>query len=328
MTQAAINAPAPAAPQASDAPVELGGTVEQRADAIFPEVFDDGEDGGDSESTEAAVAAPPAAPDQLAQDRAARRAKALEELNAKTRNAVDSKAAQREAEQLRRQLQAERDRAANLVDVSGLTPTQILELGQRAGHAPKTMAEALAAAAGNPEILAAHAARRAVDPELAALKQSNEALKAQLEGYIQQQNTQSEQQAEDSAHGQLAAFTTQNAPTSPYAASFLKAYGPEEYRKVVEHVMPNVVGGGPQGVLDEVEDFLLARHKALGVWSPAQAAPQRTQANPPRIPGPATQAPTHVTNSLAQQRSSVVDEEAALQDLPYEERASVIFRRH
>lgn len=325
-------------------PTELGGTVEARADAIFgPDVYDDGEGGDDVDGAvdgdpPAPAPAPPAAEktaEQLAADRKARRDATLAELKAKTRAGVDSKTAQRRAEELERQLQQERADRSVLVDPRKLTPLQILELGQVAGHTPASIAEALKQAKENPEYVATHAARKAVDPELAALRQQNHELSTKVETFLQQQQRMQVEAEERAAYGQLADFTMQNASTAPYTASFIKTAGADKFRKTVEHVIEQglVVGGGPQAVIDAVEDFLIAEHgtlrQQLEAWNPTAAAgPQRTQANQPRSLGTATQAPTHVTNSLAQQRSSVVDEEAALQDMPYEERASFIFRRH
>ena len=327
---------AAAAPQqttTNEAPGELSGSVEERANAIFPDVFDDGEDGtepAESPDGEPAAAAPPtpSTPDQQAAERKARRDAALAELKAKTRAGVDAKADRHRSQELERQLQQERQARAGLVDPRQLTPLQILELGQLAGHTPAAIAEALKQAKENPEYAATNAARKAVDPELAELRQRNSALESKVETFLQQQEHARVAQAEEAAHTQIASFASANAATSPYAASFLKAYGPDQFRKIVEHVLPDVVGGGEQGVLDAVEDLLVERHKQIGAWNPtAAAAPQRSQANPPRLSGTATQAPTHVTNSLAQQRSSVVDEEAALEAMPYEERSAFLFRR-
>jgi hypothetical protein len=327
-TITAPTAPTQQAPEAGapGAPEELGGSVEERANALFgPDVIDDGSDEGD-ETSEAAPAAPdaPKTEEQLIAERKARRAADLEALKAKTREGVDAKSARSEVEQLRRQIEQERQARAGLVDPRGLTPLQILELGQMAGHDPQQMAEALKAARDNPE----YAVRKVVDPEIQRLHQQLAQERAQRERFEQQYHSAQEQAAEQHAQQQMVTFASENAATSPYTASFLKAYGPEEFATVIAHVLPNVAGTGPQAVLDEVEDFLLSRHKSLSAWTPtAAAAPQRTSANQPRSLGAATQAPTHVTNQLAQQRSSVVDEDAALQDMPYEERASLIFKR-
>lgn len=334
----AATATTPITPQGitAEAPsVEEGLTVEQRADLIFPEAFDDGEEGeegGIAEADPAAAKAAPAAektPEQLAADRKARRDADLAALKAKTREGVDAKSARSEVETLRRQIEHERQQRAGLVDPRQLSPLQILELGQHAGHSAADIAEALKAARENPEYAATHAARKVVDPEIAQLRQQLAQERQQREQFQAQYHSAQERAEEQAAHQTMVTFAGENAATSPYTASFLKAYGPDELATIITHVLPQVAGTGPQAVLDEVEDFLLARHKSLSAWTPtAAAAPQRTQANPPRSLGTATQAPTHVTNQLAQQRSSVVDEDAALQDMPYEERASLIFKRH
>jgi hypothetical protein len=319
----------------NEAPAELSGSVEERADAIFgPAVFDDGSDGdetaeaGATEAPAAAPAPPAESPveDANAKARAERRAK-LAELNAKTRANVDSRAAQREAEQLRQQLAEANARLASRVDPNELDALQIIELGmkRREPIPPAQMAEAIKKAGGSPELVAQMAARQAVDPVVAKLASELQAARADIEAFKQSQQSARAQAEEDAAHQSFAAYTQQNVSTSPLAARFLEQHGPAEFRRLTEGATQDLPPGvGAQAVLDEIEDRLTA----LGKIYAAPAAPQRTQANPTRPLGTATQAPTHVTNSLAQTRSSVVDEEAALQDMPYEERASFIFRRH
>lgn len=338
MNEATITAPQQTqTPQAAEAPAEEL-TVEQRADALFgPDVTDDGEDVAATEEAAPAEAAPAAekTPEQLAAERKARRDATLADLKAKTREGVDAKSARSEAESLRRQLERERQERAGLIDPRGLTPLQILELGQQAGHTPAQIAEALKAARENPELAAAHAARKVVDPEIQQLRQQLYQERQERERFEQQYRTAQERAEEDAAHQTMVSFASENAATAPYSSSFIKAHGAGKFRKAVEHVLSEgmVVGAGSQAVLDAVEDFLIEEYRTtqqgLSAWTPtAAAATQRTQANNPRSLGTATQAPTHVTQSLAQQRSSVVDEEAALQDLPYAERAAAVFRRH
>ena len=317
-----------------EAPEELGGSVEERADALFgPNIIEEDEGAEGTEEAPAVAAAPAAekTAEQLAADRKARRDADLAALKAKTREGVDAKTARSEVETLRRQIEQERQARAGLVDPRGLTPLQILELGQLAGHAPDSMVEALKAAKDNPE----YAVRKVVDPEIQQLRQQLHQERQQREQFENQYRAAQERAEEDRVHQEMVTFASENAPTAPYSASFLKAFGPGKFRSAIEHVLEQgrVVGSNQQAVLDAVEDFLIEEHRTtqqgLSAWMPtAAAAPQRTQANHPRLSGTATQAPTHVTNQLAQQRSSVVDEDTDLQELPYEERASVIFKRH
>lgn len=323
---------APAAAPA-EAPEELGGSVEERADALFgPNIIEEDEGAEGAEGAPAVAAAPdaPKTEEQLAADRKARRDADLAALKAKTREGVDAKTARSEVETLRRQIEQERQARAGLVDPRGLTPLQILELGQLAGHAPDSMVEALKAAKDNPEF----AVRKVVDPEIQQLRQQLHQERQQREQFENQYRAAQERAEEDRVHQEMVTFASENAPTAPYSASFLKAFGAGKFRSAIEHVLEQgrVVGSNQQAVLDAVEDFLIEEHRTtqqgLSAWTPtAAAAPQRTQANHPRSLGTATQAPTHVTNQLAQQRSSVVDEEAALQDLPYAERSALVFKR-
>jgi hypothetical protein len=305
-------------------------SLDERIDSVFGPSDPAGE--GGSPPPPASDAASPAgseASDPLAQARAERRAK-LAELNAKSRAQVDAKTAVREAEQLRKQLadaEARTKAYESYVDPSKLTKEQFFDLAaQNPNLTAQELGSWLREQMADPSQAAVRAARSAVDPEIARLQAKLDETSKKLESFVEQQQTVQQRAAEDSAHQQLAAFTAENAATSPYAASFLQAYGPEEFRKVVEAVLPNVVGGGAQAVLDDVEDLLLSRHKQLTAWNPgASPANQRPQATIPRTNHAAAQAPTHVTNTLAQQRSSVVDEAAELAKMSLEERAAIAF---
>lgn len=262
------------------------------------------------------------AEDPLAKGRAERKAK-LAELNARSRAAVDARAAQREAETLRQQLAAANARASGLVDPTKLDPIKIIELGQRAGHSPAAIADALKSAMGSPELVAAHAARTAVDPVVAQLQTQLQSALERIESFEQTQQSAHQAAQERQALESFASFTQESAPTSPLAARFLAQHGAEEFRNLTmgaAQALPP--GAGPQALLDEIEDRLTELGK---LYSAAPAAPQRPQANPPRTNTAAAQAPTHVSNTLAQQRSSVVGEDAAFARMSLAERAAFLF---
>lgn len=301
-------------------------TVEQRADALFGASEAAG-DAGSTPTPSADTASPaaseaPKTPEQLAAERAERRKQTLADLNARRRASVDASSAQRQVAQLQQQLAEAQQRMGAMVDPTQLDPLRIIELGQRAGHTPAQMVEAIKNAMGSPELAAAHAAKQAVDPVVAKLQQQLSDALGRISAFEQRQQASQIEAAENAAHEQFAAFAQQNANVSPLAARFLEHAGAQEFRKLVEGAAqalpPNA---GPQALLDEIEDRLTD----LGKLYAAPAAPQRTSANPTRMQGTAAQAPTHVTNTLAQQRSHVVPEGAELENLSLEERAALLF---
>ena len=313
--------------QTSDTTVNGAGVVvpslEQRAADAFGALEPVGEEGATSTPTDAASPADSSAPttdaDPIAKARAERRAK-LAELNARQRNTVDARHAQREAQELRRQLEEANARAASLVDPTKLDPLKLVELGQRAGHSPAQIAEAIRNAMGSPELAAAHAAKQAVDPVVAKLSNDLQAALARIDAFERHQATSQQEAQERALVQEFAGFTAQNAATSPLAARFLESQGVDEFKKLVmgaADALPQ--NAGPQALLDEIEDRLTEFGKLYA------NTPQRTQANPPRTTHAAAQAPTHVTNTLAQQRSGVVDEGENWARMSLDERAARLF---
>lgn len=302
-------------------------SLDERLDSVFGPADAADEVGQPSPPPEGqASPAASAEPDALAKARAERRAK-LAELNAKSRSAVDAKAALRENEMLRRKLAETEERSkayATYVDPKKLSKEQFFALAsQNPELSPQELGNWLREQMADPSAIATSAAKRAVDPEIAALKQANEELRKELTGFIAKQQTVAEQAQERVALEQFAGFAHQNAQTSPLAARFLEHHGIEEFHALTmgaaEALPPNA---GPQALLDEIEDRLTELGK---IYAAGPAANQRPQATTPRPNPAAAQAPTHVTNSLAQQRSGVVDGSAQLAKLSLIERANLAF---
>lgn len=313
-------ATATAAPTTPQAP-PTGASVEERAADIFGEA-----PGAAPTSPEApAVAAPPAPElDAAAKARAARR-EALAQAQQRERERVDATTAMRERDDLRRKLAEAEEKSkayATHIDPKKLTKEQFFALAEQNPElTPQELGEWLRERMANPEAAAAKAARSAVDPELAKLREELAAIRAENEQYRQQQQTTAAEAAEQAAAEQFFAFTQSNAASAPLAHRFLEAHGTEEFLKLALSAAQYVPEhAGPQAILDEVEERLTA------LVSPyTTASPQRSPATPPSPNLAPAKAPTNVSNTLAQQRSSVVDEAADLARLSVEERAARIF---
>lgn len=310
---------APTAPAAPSAPIA---SVEERA----ADIFGDAPAPGAPTSPEPAAPAAPAAPelDAAAKARAARR-EALSQAQQRERERVDATTAMRERDDLRKRLTEAEERSkayASHVDPKKLTKEQFFALAEQNPElTPQELGEWLRERMANPELAAAKAARNAVDPELATLRQQVAEQKAALEAFQQQQAANASQAEEQRAATEFFAFTQTNASSAPLSSRFLETHGGEEYLKLALSAAQYVPEhAGPQAILDEVEERLTA------LVSPyITASPQRTQATPPSSNLAPAKAPTNVSNTLAQQRSSVVDESADFARLSLEERASRLF---
>lgn len=323
-----VNQAPAAAPTSQPTAPSYEASFEERSAALFGTSETAGEPGASSVAP--ADAASPAAsvePDAVTKARQERRAQ-LEKLRAEERAKVDSMSAIRERDELRRQLQEERERAkayATHIDPTKLTKDQFFELASKNPDlSPQELGEWLRERMANPEAAAAQAAKRAVDPELAQLKRLVEEQKAQIDSFMQTQQQSHAEAVERQAAEQFYAFTRENAAIAPTSASFLENFGPDEFYKLA-HRAAQVVPphAGPQAILDEIEENLSRLAKVY--TAPSAGQQQRRQA--PLTPSSAAaQAPTHVTNSLAQQRSSVVDEDKDWASLSFEERSARVFR--
>jgi hypothetical protein len=301
------------------------GVVIKSYDERVAEAFGEKTPDAPAPATPASPAAPE--PDENAKARAERRA-ALEKLKTDERGRVDAMAAIRERDQLRAELQAEREKSKayeRYVDPTKLTKDQFFALAeQNPDLSPKDLGEWLRERMANPEVAAVQAATRVVDPKLSALEKKLADQQAIIDQFMTSQQ-QEKANAEERAYAQqFMAFTRENAATSPYAAWFLQEHGADEFYTVASNAAGSVPPhAGPQAILDEVEEILI---RAYGKRPPETGVSQRRQASPTQQNPAAAQAPTHVSNSLAQQRSSVVDEETEWAALPFEERSARLFR--
>lgn len=326
MTQQASAPAAPASPGPSDngTGVTVGPSLEERSAAAF------------GLSDPAAEAGTPALPDAstagsvdldaAATARAERRAK-LDQLRNEERGRVDAMAAIRERDELRAKLatlEASSKESAGRVDPRKLTKAEFFALAeQNPDLTPHELGEWLRERMANPELAAANAAQRAVDPKLSALEQKLADQQKVIDSFLQSQESAKEEAAEAAAARELFAFTTDNAATSPYSARFLAKHGEGEFLKLAQRAVQDVPpGAGAQAILDEIEENLAQ----LGhIYTADPATPQRRQA-PPQSQYVAAQTPTTVSNTLAQGRSSVVDEDESWAALPFEERSARLFR--
>lgn len=319
---------APAAPEANGSGVTVIPSLEERSAAAFGS--SDAADEAAPAASPPAGDASPAAPvetDAASKARAERR-EAFKRLQEEERARVDAMAAIRERDELRQKLAALESQAktqpANVVDLDSLDEEKFYAIAEKAKVNPTRFYEWLRERMANPELAAAQAATRAVDPKLAALEKQNAELRARIDAWEQQQQRAAEEAQERQFADQIMSFTRENAATSPYAAWFLNEHGANEFYKVAVSAAQRVPpGAGAQHLLDEVEEMLV---QAYSKRPPETGNPQRRQASPPHQNPAAAQAPIHVSNSLAQQRSSIIDEDENWAALPFEERSARVFR--
>ncbi len=316
--QASPSAPSEASTSGNGVAVVRIPSLEERSNAAFDIAPSD--PAGEPGSPAADSAAGSAGVDEAAAARASRRA-ALEKLQSEESQRVDAQAKHREHDALRKRLdEAERRAEASKdhVDPTKLDETSFFALADKLNVTPQKLGEWLRERMTNPEIAAAQAATRVVDPKLSAMQQRLDEQQRVINDFMSSQAAQQQQAEERHYTEQFHAFTRENTATSPYAARFLELHGPEEYARIATAAAGNVPeGAGAQAILDEVEDRLA---RLAQIYAPQQrAAPIR--------PNPAAaQAPTTVSNTLAQTRASVVDEDADWAALPFEERSARLFR--
>lgn len=329
MNQATNPQAAPAATESGVAPSGL--SYEERASAIF---------GTDAEAREAngqldasvgaaagATAVPTAEPDALAQARAARRA-ALAQVKEQERKQVDSKTAVKERDELRKKLATLEDQTkaySTYIDPSKLTKDQFFALAEKNPElSPKELGEWLRERMANPEEAARRAATSAVDPKLQALEKKIADQDEAIQRFMNDQQSQRQHAEDMQAAHELHAFVQENAALAPLTARYVAAKGIQGLYEAALSVAQRLPeGAGPQAVLDELEESLIAGQRDYASIYGNQ--PTQRQPAPPLPYQAAAKAPMHVSNTLAQQRSSVVDEQADFARLPYAERASRVF---
>ena len=273
-----------------------------------------------------AVAAPVAQePDAAAHARATRR-EALSRLETEERGRVDAMATRRQNDDLRAKntaLEAAAKSYEGHIDPRKLSKAEFFALAEQNPElSPHELGEWLREAHANPERAAARAAAQAVDPKLSALESRIAAQQKVIDDFVSSQEDAKGQAEEAAAAHEFFAFTADNAATSPFSSRFLARHGEQEYLKLAQRAAQDVPpNAGAQAILDEIEENLAQ----LGhIYSADTAAPQRRQATAPH--SAAAQAPTTISNTLAQQRTSVVDEDGDWAALPFEERSARLFR--
>lgn len=247
-------------------------------------------------------------------------------MAAKERQHVDSRARLAEADRLQRELAVERQRAAELekrattyIDPSKLDAATFFQLAEQSKVPPAQLGEWLREAMANPERVAASSARKALDPELEAIRRENAEMRAELQTYIKQQSD-ARAQAEE-AHYEHQLVSSIQPDVAPHAHTFLAKFGPEEFLKVARSAGRTLSeGAGAQALIDTIEEHLEQFASAFLPAQPVSKAP----ASPSQVRA-AAKANTTVSNAMAQQRASVVDEDD-FADLSYDERLARLKR--
>lgn len=309
------------------------GTLEQRVAAVHDELRS--EQLSPEPAVDAVDDAPPADPaspagsadtapaTSAAEDRKRR----LAELSEAESKKIAKKQRQAEADKLAKELaetrqraEAAEARAASLVDPDSLDEAAFFRLAHAKGIGPEKLGAWIREAMTNPERIAEataqEAARKVVDPKLSELEKR--LMKAEQELEAERNNrTLAEQRAiELQAAQEFESFTKNNAGTSPYAARYLAKRGSDAFYALATHAAQNVPeGSGWQAVLDHIEESLSGFADIYGT-DPSNAS----AAKPPITKTAAAKANT-VSNALAQNRASVV-EETDWADLPLEERVA------
>ena len=265
-----------------------------------------------------------------ASDAATERRARLERLRAEEAARVDAQRKHRDGEELRRRIdeaeqraKAAEERASRAIDPASLTQEKFFELASTLNVPPQKLGEWLRERMTNPELAAEQAAVRALDPKLTAIEKRLADKEAQLDAFLQDQQRRAAQAEEQEAFNTFVQFTGQSGATAPHSARFLETFGPKEFHRLALSAAASVPpNAGAQAVLDQIEEnlSLLAR-----VYSGNAPAPQQRPAHPhPSLA--AAKAPTTVSNTLAQQRAAVVDDDAKWASLSFEERSARVFR--
>ncbi len=306
-------------------------TFEERSAAVF------GNDPVDvptapksaGEAAAAPAADPPAeASPAVSEDEATKaRRERLAKLAANEAASVDAHARRKEQDELRQRLAAAEKRAdeaermaALRIDPATIDERSFFEHAAKAKVTPQRLGEWLREQTENPELAVSRTVDSALTPKLTEWEKRIADKEAKLDAIIQQQEDARIEREESAAFHEFSTFASSNATTSPYTAAFLRECGPQEFRKVVVNAASRLpANAGPQALLDSLEENFakLARIYA----APAAAAKAST---PQPNPG-AAKPMTTVSNTLAQTRASVVDEDAEWASLPFEERSRRLF---
>lgn len=329
--------PAPAAPAEntgsgvsvgpSTATTDYESDFEARSASVFgnaPSSQAADEEAAPPAPSEATVASPVASEDEATKARRERLAK----LTADEARSVDAKAQKKEQDELRQRLERAEKRAeeaermaAQRIDITNLTESQFFEHAAKAKVTPQRLGEWLREQTQNPELAASRAAEAAVTPKLTEIEKRIAEKEARLDQFLAQQAQQAADAEEAQAFQSFASFTASNAVTAPYSANFLNQAGADQFRKVATSIAATLPpNAGPQALLDKLEENF-AQLARIYAPSGATAKPSTPQPN-----HGAAKPMTTVSNTLAQTRASVVDEDAEWASLPFEERSARLFR--
>lgn len=268
--------------------------------------------------------------DSASANAAEERRQRLAALQTQERAAVERKGRQAEQDKIRRDLEAAQKRAAEaearaqkLVDLDGLDEAAFFRMAQQKGIAPQRLGEWIREAMANPERVAEaaalEAAKRHVDPTVKAMQERMEALERQLTQEREDRARAAADHEERQAFAGFVEFVGQSANVAPRSAAFLNTFGAGEFRSLVSSAVQQLPEGvGAQAVLDIIEENLSALAQIYG-----SANPSSPQSKPSPNRGAAK--PNTVSNTLAQQRSAVVDEDD-FASLPFEERVNRLKR--
>ena len=291
-------------------------------------------DSVDVELPEGAVAVDPAA-DPAAEQRAAERRERLAALSAKTRDQVDRKAALAAQDRMQRDLASAQARAeaaeaaaAGRVDVSGLDEAGFFALAESKGIKPENLSAWLQKAVTSPEKVAEAAALKATqsayDPKFAALEARLAASDKRIEDLLASNAAHAAQAEERQQTQAFLGMVSKSAERAPLAAKLL-SLDADEFMEMASIAANKVPGQGPEALLDAVEEMLDGDGRKLAQkYTSLYGVPSQPSAPvQPTTRGAAK--PNTVSNSLAQTRTTLVEEDDFAR-LPIEERAARLIR--
>lgn len=330
-----ITAPAAEATTSSEA-----GTIEQRQAALFEELGGEpvqpaGDEAEDATGTPAGTerSAPAVSPaDSTDEARRAERRQRLDAMKLQTRQDVDRKERQSAYDKQQRDLTAAQERAdlaekraSTALDRSVLKdPIKVLRLLEAEGIPADQVANAIRESMTNPEIAATRAAREAISPEVAQARAENAALKARLDAFEAREAASNARYAEQRDTEEFITYAGTASQRAPLAAKLL-AHDRNEFLQLATIAAEGVPpGAGRDALLDKLEDLLDGDVRGVAQKYAAIYGPLPTPSPAPQTRPGAVQ-PTTVSNSLAQGRTTLVEEEDFAR-LPLEERARRIIR--
>lgn len=276
---------------------------------------------------------PAALADPEAQKRAEERRRALEAFQLRERERVADKTRQTQAERmqadlaaaLKRAEDAEKARDARFDRAMLKDPVAAIREMEREGVPADKVAEALREALTNPAATASREVREAISPELAAFKKQNAELLARIEAFEQREQEREQKSQDEQNTRAFLGFVQQNAQRAPLASRLLQQ-DQEEFMAIASIAGERVPeGAGPEALLLAVEDALDTEVRGIaqkygGLFQALTQPTNTSQTTAPTPPSHAAAKANTVTNSLAQGRTAIVDEESDWAALPFEER--------